>query len=120
MLESYNFHVSVIKEGEDPQEKMKNLKSENDPVDLIIFGTNFLDTQLNKFFESSVYNNKTLPFIIISDTNKHNLMNHFLDLGFYGYIVRPSDPVILIEQVNTIFFNIQKYKKNEKQNFISR
>lgn len=120
MLESYNFHVSLLKDGEDPQEKLEYFKSEDYPVDLIIFGTNFLDSQLNEFFESKKYSNKTLPFIIISDTKKISLMNHLLDLGFYGYLVNPADSVILIEQVNTIFFNIQKYKKNEKQNFISR
>lgn len=119
MLESYNYQVSVLKDGEDAQEKIEHFKTVNDPVDLIIFGTNFLDSQLNEFFENNEYTDKILPFIIISDTKKLSLMNHFLDMGFYGYLVGPTDPVILIEQVNTILFNIKKYKKNEKQNFIS-
>ncbi len=115
MLESYNFQVSILNEWKGLSKKIKDFRSKKNPIDLIILGTKFSDSQLNEFFESIDISNKDLPFILISDTKKLSLMNHILDLGFYGYFVSSSDPVVLIEQVNTIFFNIGKYKENEKQ-----
>lgn len=119
LLESYNYHISILKDNKNLWEKIDHYKRKNDPVDLIIFGTDFHDTQLDTFFYCEDCQDKSLPFIIISESDRFDLMSRILDSGFYGYFVNLSDPLILIEQVNTLIKNVSKYKRNEKQNFIS-
>jgi len=113
MLESYNFHITVLNKEEDLLKRIEYYKSVNEPVDLVILGSNYSDVQINSLFSSL---NKSMPFLIISDVKKLNLMNSLLNKGFYGYLVSPSDTVVLIEHINTIFFNLKKYKGKSKQN----
>ena len=114
MLESYNFHLSINNREAEIEEVINNYKSGGDNIDMMIFGTDITDFQLDDLFSGLSKSNKSIPFIIISDSAKLELMNHLLDEGFYGYLVRTNNPEVLVEQVNTIFSNLNKYKDNEK------
>lgn len=114
MLESYNFHLSVNDREDEIEKVINNFKSEGDHVDMMIFGTDITDSQLENLFSSLSKQNKSIPFIIISDSTKFELMSHLLNEGFYGYLVRTNNLEVLVEQVNTIFTNLNKYKDNEK------
>lgn len=110
MLESYNHMISVVEEVKDLWGNLKLFKKEGQPVDLMILGPDYSESDIFSIFKNEGNPEDAPPFIIISDTEKLNLIHALLDLGFYGYLIKQSDSMILMERVNTIFANIKKFK----------
>ncbi len=109
ILESYNFFVSKANEEVDLLKKIEFFRIKKKPVDLIILGTELSDLRIKIFFDGI---DKSLPFIIISDSQKIKLMRDILNNGFYGCLLKPTDSILLVEQASAIIFNINKYKGN--------
>lgn len=114
LLESYNFRVTMIESVDSIVEKILFHSNSQEPIDLLIINMSLSDQALIKLFTKLKKLNFVLPFILISEEKKMELMNHLLEMDLYGYVNKPSEPVILVEQVMNILENVEKYKKNAK------
>ena len=120
LIESINVKVSSCDINCSIVGRLLYYESKNMPIDLLLFGSEYSESKIEEIFIELKLNSINLPYIIISDLNKFELLNKLLNLGYYGYIGSPSELVILAEQINSIFRNIRKFRENVKQSTIGR
>jgi len=110
MLESKRMKVSIYEYHESIINSF--LVSQNDlhNVDLIIIGTKQSDEEILRFFSELKILNISIPYIILSNDNKNNLLSKLINNKFIGYTASISDPELILELIEVIFSNESRFK----------
>lgn len=110
MLESKKMKVSVYEYRENIINSFLVKKSTINDVDLIIIGTLQTNEEIIKFFSELKNLKISIPYIVLSNDNKNNLLSQLINGKFIGYTASISDPELILELIEVIFSNESRFK----------
>ena len=109
MVESFNNRITIIEDKKSITNDIAIFKNKANPINLLLIGSKLTSKEINRMFSNFKKHKLNFPFIILTNKKKFSLINNLLEKGFYGYMVKPGDTVLLMHHIQTLFKNIDKY-----------
>jgi len=109
MIESLNNRITITENKKSITNDIAIFKNKSEPIDLLLIGSKLTSKEINRMFSNFKKHKLNFPFIILTNKKKPSLINNLLEKGFYGYIVKSGDTVLLMHHIQTLFENIDKY-----------
>ncbi|MCK5221069.1 MAG: hypothetical protein KAR14_05770 [Candidatus Aminicenantes bacterium] len=109
MVESFNNRITIIEDKKSITNNIAIFQNRANPIDLLLIGSKLTSKEINRMFSNFKKHKLNFPFIILTNKKKFSLINNLLEKGFYGYMVKPGDTVLLMHHIQTLFKNIDKY-----------
>ena len=109
MIESFNNRITIIEDKKNITNNIAIFQNKANPIDLLVIGRKLTSKEINRMFANFKKHKLNFPFIILTNKKKFSLINNLLEKEFYGYMVKPGDTVLLMQHIQSLFENIDKY-----------